>query len=678
MPKPSFLSRTSSFLVFAVKTSLPALLAAALVPAVCRAAEPSAQVGVVSHVKVLSDKVPDVSSLEAWKKSFIKDGMSDQEKALAVWKSNVAFIYQDAPPMEFLHEGCVHDAIKEFNVYGYGMCCCASARTEQLSRYLGLQARGWAINAHSVPEVFWDNHWHLLDASLVNYFTRPDGTIASLDDICRAVQGWLKEHPGYKGNNAKLTEFHRADGWLGWKKGPALLADCKFYDWGGWWPAKTHGWYSTMQEYDGSHNTPFPYEYGYSQGYQVNIQLRRGERLTRNWFNQGRHVNGILHDGDAPGCLTARMGEGCMAFLRNYGDLTEGRVGCGRAEYDVPLADGAFRYGATVVENIACRQDDQRGPAMHLKDPQKSGYVELDMPTSYVYLTGQIELDAAVAEGGSVRLLLSDNNGLDWRKVATIEKSGRQTIDIQKFVFRRYDYRLRVVLNGRDTGLDALRIAHDVQCSQRALPTLARGENTITFSAGPSEGAVTVEGYTGREKQDKQVAPLDFHPVLKNIDSHFFQVKSDGAAVTFGIEAPGDITRLRLGGQYRVRDARDRWDVQVSFDGGKTFKTVSTQSGPYAGICQYVTVADVPKETRVAQVRWVGTQRNTTCLFLLRIDADYRQPYGGFEPVKVTYVWDEGGVEKRDVHVARSPQEAYKITCAGKPLMKSIVLELAD
>ncbi len=105
-----------------------------------------------------------------------------------------------------------------------------------------------------------------------------------------------------------------------------------------------------------------------------------------------------------------------MAFLRNYGDLTEGRVGCGRAEYDVPLADGAFRYAAVAEDNIACRQDDQRGPAMHLKDPPKSGYVEIDMPTSYVYLTGQIELDAAVAEGGSVRLLLSDNNGLDWAR----------------------------------------------------------------------------------------------------------------------------------------------------------------------------------------------------------------------------------------------------------------------
>ena len=66
-------------------------------------------------------------------------------------------------------------------------------------------------------------------------------------------------------------------GWSGWKRGPALLARSPPLDARGWWPAGTHGWYSTMQEYDGS-RSGFS-EYGYSQGYQVNVQLREGERL---------------------------------------------------------------------------------------------------------------------------------------------------------------------------------------------------------------------------------------------------------------------------------------------------------------------------------------------------------------------------------------------------------------
>jgi len=133
----------------------------------------SQPVGVVSHVKVLSDKVPDVSSMQAWKESFIRDGMSGREKALAIFKTKVMFAYQDSPPREYLQEAaCVHDPIKTFNVYGYGMCCCASSNIEALARYVGLDARGWAINAHSVSEVYWNDTWHLLDSSLINYFPK--------------------------------------------------------------------------------------------------------------------------------------------------------------------------------------------------------------------------------------------------------------------------------------------------------------------------------------------------------------------------------------------------------------------------------------------------------------------------------------------------------------------------
>src|SRR5436853_75407 len=47
--------------------------------------------GIVSHIKVLSDKIEDVSSMNAWLKSCIKPGMTDEKKALAVWASVVKF-----------------------------------------------------------------------------------------------------------------------------------------------------------------------------------------------------------------------------------------------------------------------------------------------------------------------------------------------------------------------------------------------------------------------------------------------------------------------------------------------------------------------------------------------------------------------------------------------------------
>jgi hypothetical protein len=92
-----------------------------------------------------------------------------------------------------------------------------------------------------------------------------------------------------------------------------------------------------------------------------------------------------------------------------------------------------------------------------------------------------------------------------------------------------------------------------------------------------------------------------------------------------------------------------------------------------------VTFADVPPKTRKALVRYAGENvSGGTLVFNLRIDADYQEPRGGFAPVKITYVWDENGQEKRDVHIAQQPRETYTITCAGKPTMKAITVELAE
>jgi hypothetical protein len=123
-----------------------------------------------------------------------------------------------------------------------------------------------------------------------------------------------------------------------------------------------------------------------------------------------------------------------------------------------------------------------------------------------------------------------------------------------------------------------------VQCSQRALPTLARGDDAIAFSAGPHEGTIVIEGTTGTQYGDKQVALADFDPSLKGVEEKFYRVTGRPAEVVLPISMPGDVTRLTPGGHFRLRDKADRWDMQVSFDGGKTFKTVDTGPAP-PGAC---------------------------------------------------------------------------------------------
>jgi hypothetical protein len=630
--------------------------------------------GVVCRVQVTSDKVADISSLDAWQQSFLKPGMTDKEKALAAWRTVVAFQHQDAPPLEYLqHEQTVLDPIKVFNVYGYGFCSLASADVAALARYAGLKARGWGINAHSVPEVYYDGAWHLLDGSLISYFPKADGSLAGVEEIVTAIKEWHGKNPGYQGNDARLRAYQQADGWTGWKRGPELLARSPLYDAGGFWPAKTHGWYATMQEYDGTlgkgEGKPFLYEYGYSQGYRVDIRLRPGERLTRNWGNKGLHVN--MKTGEAPGCLTGKTGTDALVYTPDYGDLAPGRIGNGIHEYAPPLADGAYRDAVLAADNL---QDK----SLRVADPAKPGVFVVRMPSSFVYLTGRLIFKAAIGDGGSIVVSFSDNNGLDWKEITKRTSAAYHIVDLDALVLRRYDYRLKFELRGKDTGLDELKIVHDIQHSQRPLPALGKGENTITFRTGPAEGTVSVEGATNLSVKGKQLVYTDFRPTVEGMEKNLFVGSGGRGSIAFPVETPGDMVRLRFGTHYRARDAKDGIDYQASFDGGKSWKTVDRAAGPTAGDCKYVTFGDVPAGTRTALVRFAATSRNATGIFNFRIDADYTEPRGGFRPVRVNYVWEENGRVKKDVHVARKPIETYTIHCDTKPVMKSITLDLAE
>jgi len=337
--------------------------------------------------------------------------------------------------------------------------------------------------------------------------------------------------------------------------------------------------------------------------------------------------------------MRMQTGKDSLRYTPKDGDLAPGRLGNGTTEYQVP-------------------------PAL-LKEAAQSAGLTLRMPSSYVYLSGKVSFRAT----GPVTLGFSDNNGLDWKEVPV---SGSE-VDLTPLCFCRYDYRLRV-----KGSVEALRIVHDIQNSQRTLPALGAGPNTLRFSVGPSEGTITLEGATNPAQKGKQLIFSDFHPTLTGMENGLWVGGSGKGEVTFPVATPGELVRLRFGSCYRARDARDGIDYLVSCDGGKTWKTAGRAAGPTAGNCTYVVFSDLPPGTREALVRYSGTSRNATGLLNFRIDADYREPQGGFRPVKITYLWEEDGKAREDVHVARKPEEIWTVACGPAPVMKSIVLELAD
>ncbi len=628
-------------------------VAAAVLLALSAAAGPSLaqdEVGVVSRLNLVSDKSQDISTLDAWKKSYIKDGMSDQDKAIAIFNTLVRYRHQANPPKEYFTsaeaDGHVHDPLKTFHVYGYGQCCCAASEVIGLAQYLGYDARGRDITAHSVPEICFSNSWHLVDGSVMNYHIKPDGTLASVDEIHDAVKSWRQQHTDLD-TDSKLRTFAKNEGW---KSGPPLLAGAeKFYGKNGVNSAGWHGWPSTMQEYYKIEQTP--HDFCTIMGYQLNVQLRPGEKITRNFFSRGlEYTNKMnekyykeLHDRKVLGIQT------------ELGDRSPGRVGDGTIEWNIPMA---------ALKTVAFSSD---GDAFVLR-----------FPSSYVYVKSAVTVKANVATGGSIAVSFSDNNGLDWKEVTKIDKSGEQNLDLTKLAFRRYDYRLKFEPT-KGSSVGAIKTSNDFQCSQAALPAITEGENKLTFSAGPQEGTVTIEGGTDSEltKKGEQLTIADFHPVLSGMSDSLKMSAATGDA-TFKIATPGEMNRIRLSAAYRARDKQDGFDVQVSYDDGKTFTSGGRLEGGFKGASRYIVIDKIPAGTRAAQVKLAGTQKNTALIFDLRIDADYKEPAGGFKPVKITYNWDESGQTKSDVHVAKSPTDAYSITCGPKAVVKSYTMELAD
>lgn len=612
------------------------------------------KVGVVGDVKVVSDKVEDISSIEAWRKSYIKDGMTDQDKAIAIWKTITKFRFQTCPPNEGIDSdgGNVHDPIKMMNVYGYCQCCCASAGVECLGRYIGLETRGWSITQHSVAEVKYDNSWHMLDCAYGEYWLKPDGKLASVEEITKNIAEWYQANPAAKG---KANEYGPA-------KGPSLMTKNDFY-------AKnnlplTLVWGSGMHGF--TCDKPGQMNNAYVQGYKVNMQLREGEKITRNWFNKGLEINPSSAD-----C----MGPVDKPLQKALGDMAPVRIGNGTHEYNVPLASDGFKLGAMEIVNVASTADDKAAPAVHVKDASADSSFVVRMNSSYVYLGGQVNLKTVVAGGGSVEVLMSTNNGLDYKSIASFTNSGDQKIDLTKLANNCYEYRLKFVLKGAGTGIDSLKIANDIQHSTAVLPAIAKGANKITFTAAEQpEGTVTYEG--GISSGANRSISM-FHPVREGIKLDQFNAPSGKGTVVFPLETPGDMSRIRLSACYRARDKKDSYTAEVSFDEGKTWKSVGVFAGPGRTLINNLSLDKIPAGTTKAQLRLTAKVVNTLFMSDLRIDCDYKLPAGGFRPVQITYLWEEAGAPKQDVHVASKASDSYTINVASEPKLKSIVLELA-
>lgn len=640
--------------------------------------------GRLNNLKVLSDNVDDVTTVENIVRSFAKPGMSDAERSRALWMAVVKYRHQTIPPDEFLAADWeVHDPVKIFNVYGYCMCCCCSALVEALNRADGREARGRILTGHSVPEVRYGDGWHMFDASLINVFPRPgDGGYASVDEVSGAVRDWYTQHPEYRGKPAKLDELMRSEDWMGWKaKGPALLANCPFYK-QGFFPAHTHGWNTTMVEYDRKSEV---YEYGYHVGHRALLSLRPGESLVREAGNRGLHVNGATMP--SWDMLKARAPMNDLAYLTEvFPGYRGGVVANGVQRYEVDLAHGALAEGAERYENLAAGGS----PALHVERAGRPGVAIVPMTSPYVYLSGRVKVRSIRPSAeDSVAVSISTNNGRDYTPLWTAPVqagTADAVIDLSNQIVRRYAYSLQIEIKSNSptgAGLDRLVIENDIQHAPRTLPWLGEGRTTITVAAD-GDLHVTSRSFTGRITDDaaftKNETTRSLGVVFDNLDVRDGSCwwKSGTGTMTVPIEVPGDLVALRYSLQVRARGAKDRIRTLVSRDGGRAWSEVAQISGPTPGTTRTFRFAEWSAGTRKALLRFELTGNNTVGILSFRIDADYRDPLAApaFHPFEVVHRWTEQGRERtRRERIPRLPY-SYTIEAGKEPEMVSVSYEM--
>jgi hypothetical protein len=134
-------------------------------------------------------------------------------------------------------------------------------------------------------------------------------------------------------------------------------------------------------------------------------------------------------------------------------------------EYRPDLSQQAWRQGATKVENI------QSGPEGLTVEAGKTGSIVWTMKSPYVFVGGRIE-----AEGNDARFSICQD-GKTWQRVSGSSLDRFFSVTGPAC----YQYQLKCELS-EGASLKKLAIVNDVQMAPMALPEMAVGENSFTYS----------------------------------------------------------------------------------------------------------------------------------------------------------------------------------------------------
>ena len=363
----------------------------------------------------------------------IDDGMSDREKALALWHFLVDNRHHSRPAHNAIE---MHDPVRYLNVYGYGFCDDSAAVYQVLAEEAGLKARIWELEGHVVPEAFFDGDWHMLDPDGEIYYLEDDGqTIASVETLQQRpdiIRGNL--NATYANNASRLEKF------------VGIYTSVK--------DNYVNEWYRRTSE----------------TVHQMDFSLRPGESIYRSWDNWGMYF--------------------ADEFIRE-----PKRYGNGRFVYRPMLRDGLYSKG-NQVEGLTLTTDTETSALAANGDSDGVWVIPVESPypvlggkveiLGTIGESGSLRLEFSGDGDRWHEVARADEEG-----PVSIDASTRPYFR-NGHGRPIYAYRLRLTLSG-SARIEHLQVESDFQHAPHALPELETGNNRIEYSDDSSDRNVQIE-----------------------------------------------------------------------------------------------------------------------------------------------------------------------------------------
>ena len=112
-------------------------------------------------------------------KSIYNDSMCDEKKVKLLW----IFVIVSGDNGDFDIQHNLNDNTHPLALVRYPQFMCGEKAgiLANLAVYAGFKSRRIALKGHEVCEIFYDNEWHMFDASFNCFFYKEDGTVASIE-----------------------------------------------------------------------------------------------------------------------------------------------------------------------------------------------------------------------------------------------------------------------------------------------------------------------------------------------------------------------------------------------------------------------------------------------------------------------------------------------------------------